>query len=482
MPRAPIRTTSRPSNRQSLREHGRILVVSCYELGHQPLAAASALACLEQAGYSASALDLSLDPGGLEAPGALDDARLVLVSVPMHTALHIGVRAAATIRRGAPAAHVCFYGLYAALNSRFLLDGVADSVAAGECEPVLVDLARAIEVGRSFHDVPGLGFVGRPPAPRLARTDLPPPLRDSLPDPSRYARLEHGASTHVAAAVETSRGCLHHCRHCPIPPVYGGRFFVAPRESVLEDIRGLVQRGVRHLTFADPDFWNGPGHSMAIVRAMHGEHPDLTFDVTTKVENLLKHRDKLPDLAAFGCLFVVSAVESLSPVVLRRLDKGHSPEDVFEALGLLRRAGISLRPTFVPFTPWTTIGDYVDLLDWVDDESLVSHVDPVQWSIRLLVPPGSLLVTLDAMEPHLGQLAPSGFSYRWTHPDPSMDALQTTVAEIVGDAARRGEPARTTFDRVRQAAYGVAGTALPTRFPPARAVAPTPRLTEPWFC
>jgi radical SAM superfamily enzyme YgiQ (UPF0313 family) len=465
-----------------VRERGDILVVSCYELGHPPLAVGSVLASLVEAGFDPLAIDLAVEPDALGDAAALSRARLVLVSVPMHTALHLGVRASAILRRQARRAHVGFYGLYAQLNAGVLLGGAADSVASGECEPILVDLARALEAGRPLDTVEGLGLPGRAPVPRLARTSLRAPLRDRLPSVERYARLEVDGTVRLAAAVETSRGCLHLCRHCPIPPVYGGRFFVVPREAVLDDVRALVGRGVRHVTFADPDFLNGPGHAMAVVRAMHGEHPGLTFDVTTKVEHVLRHRDKLPELAACGCLFLVSAVESLSATVLRNLDKGHSPEDVREALSLVRAAGIALRPTFVPFTPWTTMGDFLELLSWVEREALVTSVDPVQWSIRLLVPPGSLLASSPSMTPHVRGLDPASFSHRWVHPDPRMDALHVAVNDIVRDSARKEEPAVTTFERVRRAAYEASGMPAPTRSLPARVSAPAPRLTEPWFC
>src|SRR4029079_2361074 len=111
----------------------------------------------------------------------------------------------------------------------------------------------------------------------------------------------------------------------------------------LEDIRRVVDAGARHVTFADPDFLNGPAHSLAIVHALHERHPGVTFDITTKVEHIRKHRAIFPELAASGCAFVVSAVESLSDAVLTNLRKGHSRCDVFEAFRILRSASIPLR-------------------------------------------------------------------------------------------------------------------------------------------
>ncbi len=134
----------------------------------------------------------------------------------------------------------------------------------------------------------------------------------------------------------------------------------------------------------------------------------------------------------------------------------------------MRGAGIALRPTFVPFTPWATQGDYLDLLDFIAAERLVDHVDAVQLSIRLLVPPGSLLLARPEMQPFLGDLDPAGFTYRWQHPDPRMDELQREVSALVARGAQ--------FGRVWSLATG-----RPFREPPPERPIPA-RLTEPWFC
>jgi hypothetical protein len=215
---------------------------------------------------------------------------------------------------------------------------------------------------------------------------------------------------------------------------------------------------------------------------MHAEFPNLTFDFTAKVEHLLKRRALLPEFAEAGCLFVVSAVESLSDVVLANLDKGHSREDIYELLGIFRNLGITLRPTWVPFTPWNTIDDYIELLEYIRREHLIQNIDPVQYSIRLLVPPGSMLLQHSAMKAFLGPLDQTIFTYRWTHPDPRMDELQESVSRIVERAIESKERTAGIFERVRQLAYAARGEqAIPflTDFVP---LMEPPQLTESWFC
>jgi hypothetical protein len=313
---------------------------------------------------------------------------------------------------------------------------------------------------------------------------FPAPSRAALPSLKQYARLERGGRHELVGYVEASRGCKHLCRHCPIPPVYGGRFFAVPREVVLADARQQIEAGATHVTFGDPDFLNGPRHAVAVAQDLHAAFPHVSFDFTAKVEHLLKQRALLPEFRSLGCAFVVSAVESLSDTVLAHLDKGHTRADILTLVRLMREAGIALRPTWVAFTPWTTLDDYRVMLDFVDAEDLVDAVDPVQYSLRLLVPPGSLLAGQPAMRPHLGPLVEDAFSHAWSHPDARMDALQGEVARVVQEAAEARADEASTFDRVRALAAAQAGVP-PRRLEAGRSRpdrARPPRLTEPWFC
>lgn len=447
---------------------GDILLVACYELGHQPLGLAWPAAFLERAGHAPAVMDLAVEP--FDAAKARR-AKLAAIAVPMHTALRVGVRAAARIREVNPACRIVGHGLYAVLNAEHLLAAGFDAVIAGEVEDVLAEMAGQLEAPPAA-----------PRAVRLHKLAFPVPRRHGLPALGRYARLERDGEQVLAGRVEASRGCLHRCTHCPIPPVYGGRFFVVPREVVLADIRQLVEAGARHITFGDPDFLNGPGHGLAIARELHAAFPAVTFDVTAKIEHLLAHRARLGELAAAGCVFVVSAVESLSDTVLAHLAKGHTRADVERALAATRAAGLTLRPTWVPFTPWTTLADYRAMLDFIAAEDLVDAVDPVQLSIRLLVPPGSLLAGSPAMGPHLRRFVPEAFVHEWEHPEPAMDELHRRVTKVVAETTTGGDDAVVVFSRVRALADRAAGRAVRPVLRLAADRRRPPRLTEPWFC
>jgi radical SAM superfamily enzyme YgiQ (UPF0313 family) len=466
-----------------------VWLVSCYELGRQPFNLASPWAQLEAAGFGVAGIDTAIDD---LAAAPIEQAKLVAVSVPMHTALRLGVELARAIRLRAPQAHICFFGLYAALNAELLLEGAADSVLGGEFERALVALARSLalegavdaaaeEAGvvASTSRLRALGG-GRMAPPVLDKLTFAVPERAKLAPLARYATFfgPSEGEQRMVGYVEASRGCRHRCRHCPVTPVYQGRFFVVPEDVVLADAEQQIGAGAGHITFGDPDFFNGPKHGMRILRALHERHPEVSFDVTIKIEHLLARRELVVELGRLGCAFVVSAVESLSDDVLARLDKGHNRADVFEAFTLCRDAGVVLRPSLLAFTPWTRLEDYLELVDWIVQDGLVDHLEPIQLAIRLLVPPGSALLWDDERPPWLGPRAPEEFGHLWSHPDARMDALYREVSRIVEDGAS-DDPGAVVM-RVREAAYRAAGAAAPARvLPPRRFV---PRLSEAWFC
>jgi len=446
----------------SLRDPGAILLVSCYELGHAPHGVALPAAFLRRAGFAPDALDLAVEP--LD-PERVARARLIVVSVPMHTALRIALEELPRLRALAPAAAIGFVGAYAALHAPMLRALGAAFTLAGEFEEALVDIARARERGEPApdHAVP------------LERLRFPGPDRSALTGP--YSGLITAGGEEVPVGyTEASRGCLDTCRHCPVPAVYGGRFFVVDRDSVLADVEAQVAAGARHITFGDPDFLNGPRHALAVVRELHRRFPAVTFDITAQVAHLLRQREHLGELVALGCAFVTTAVESLSDRVLAALAKQHRRADVIALLDVADRAGLVIRPTFVPFTPWSELADLVDLVELIAERDLWDRVAPVQLSIRLLVPPGSLLLASD--EAHaFGAFDPQALGHTWRHP---LDELQRAIAGRVDADARAGTDPVATLFAVRDLVRGAAdlSPAAPLPGPPRR----SPRLSEPWFC
>ena len=452
-----------------------MLLLSTYELGHQPLHVASPAGALGAAGHEVRCLDLSIQ--------RLDEASIrwadaVGVSVPMHTAMRLGIRAAEMVKAHDRSTPVCFYGLYAPVGRDATVGVLADRIIAGEYERGLVSWANRLERG----EAPDAG--SDEDVIQLGHDAFVLPARNLLPRLDDYAHLALDGNERKVGYVEASHGCAHECRHCPVPVIYGGRIRLVPLEAVVADVEQMVEMGAEHITFGDPDFLNGWRHSLRVVRAVNQRWPQLTFDITTKVEHVLERRAIWGEMAERGCLFVTCALESTNDDILQRLDKGHSTAQAVETIELLRSHGIEVRPSFLPFTPWTTHADMVDLMRFVVSHDLIANVDPVQYSIRLLLPEGSLLLSLPDMSAHLGPYDADHLTYTWIAEDPSVDELQRRLARLVEDAGASEEPPGVTFLAIYRTVLEAAGDRAtpPPELIEVGSIEGRPRLTEPWFC
>jgi hypothetical protein len=394
---------------------------------------------------------------------------------------------------------VAWHGLYAPVlaGSDLVLPG--DLLVAGDAVPALLrwldsmpaNGAPSPTTGVSAGDNGGGALSVAPGARVLIELGAPRstspahrPLRRDLPPLAGYARLKLGDREILAASVEASRGCNHLCRHCPVAAVYRGRSRPVEVDAVLDDVSQVVAAGAGHISFADPDFLNRPRHALEVARRLHDAFPALTFDATVKVEHIVRHRAIWQELAAAGLIFVVSAFESVDDSILALLDKGHSCRDEALALEVVRAAGIELRPSWLPFTPWTTLASIAALLEFAADQDLIWSTDPVQYSIRLLLPTGSLLLEQSDETLERSLRGEEAGSTTWVALSEGVDELQLAIAARAEAAA--DESAEATFAAI----WGLCRTAgAPlAALPPQPSVAPwlapaeRPRLTESWFC
>jgi len=434
----------------------KVVLISTYELGHQPFGLSSPAAWLGRDGHRVVCQDLA---AAQLQEDAVREAELVAFYLPMHTATRLAIPVIERVKQLNPHARLAAYGLYAPLN-RDLLRGLGvEFTIGGEFESALVELARS----------------GHAPVSSMERLTFLTPDRTGLPGLSSYSHLRQNGTKKAAGYTEASRGCKHLCRHCPVVPVYEGRFRVVQRDVVLEDIRQQVAAGARHITFGDPDFWNGPTHAMRIAEALHAEFPEMTYDATIKIEHLKQHRELLPGLKQTGCLFITSAVESIDDAVLARLEKGHTSSDFFEVAGWMRETGIALHPTFIAFTPWTTIEGYGALLRALADLNLVENTAPVQLALRLLVTQNSRLLELPDIQAVVRVFDGKALVYPWSHPNRDVDTLGNLVFHLVNRRQQENRTRVEIFSEIWELVLRTPAPALPPQ--PA-----APHLDEPWYC
>jgi radical SAM superfamily enzyme YgiQ (UPF0313 family) len=445
----------------------KIVLISTYELGRQPFGLVSPAAWLRAAGHDVICLDLTrqeLDEAAILA------AERIAIYLPMHTATRLAARLIPVLREKNPHARICCYGLYAPMNADYLRSLGVEKLVGGEFEAELVAWANNLDGGALPASVTS-----------MERLAFRVPDRAGLPAMEKYAHLvlpEGGYR--VVGSTEASRGCKHLCRHCPIVPVYKGVFRIVARDVVMEDVRRQVAAGAQHISFGDPDFFNGIGHAVKLMEEFHQEFPRTTYDATIKIEHLRKHEDLLPKLRDTGCLFVISAVESVDDAVLEKLEKGHTRADFLNVSKKFRELGITLHPTFVPFTQWTTFESYLDLLSVLHQESLLENVAPVQLGIRLLIPEGSRMLELEDVRKSVGPFDAESLVYPWNNPDARLDALSAKVQAIAAAADAAKWPRAKTFEAIWRAAHQASELPVPelTR----SATKGVPFLSEPWYC
>jgi len=485
----------------------RVLLISTYDLGRQPFGLASPAAWLRQAGHAVTCLDVTRTKPTEE---AVRDAELIAFYLPMHTATRMALPLMDRVRAINPSAQLCAYGLYAPLNADVLREHGAHTILGPEFEEDLANLATSLErgapVGPAFPpsleatagapkrsaEAARSGVIEEATGPSedarregleyrgaIGRVQFITPDRTGLPPLEKYASLQVGSARKTVGYTEATRGCKHRCRHCPIVPVYDGRFRAVSADVVLADIRGQVDAGAEHITFGDPDFFNGPTHALTIVERLSRELPGVTYDVTIKVEHLKQQSALLPRLRDTGCAFVTSAVESFDDDVLEKLEKGHTHADFMEVVERCRSIGLTLSPTFVAFTPWTTLDGYAGMLHEIDRLGLVPAVAPIQYAIRLLIPQASRMLELEEVRRRVVRFDPASLTHVWRHADPRVDALQQDLERLVG--TRLNAPRDDVFAGVWDLAHAAAGTPPPRRAPLVSRAA-VPYLNEPWYC
>ncbi|MFT4583753.1 MAG: hypothetical protein ACI915_001832 [Gammaproteobacteria bacterium] len=444
----------------------KVVLISPYEIGRQPFGLAEPAAMLRSRGYDVCTIDLSRERID---PIEVRDAGLIALYLAMHTATRIAFEALPRLSSLAPGVHLCAYGLYAPMNEALLRRHGVNSILGGEFEPSLIELADSLRTGRSIEN----------PLPQNGRVDFVVPDRTTMVDLDRYAQLILADGTRkVMGFAEASRGCKHLCRHCPIVPIYNGKFRAIPVPVVIADIENQIRMGAEHISFGDPDFLNGPTHARKVVEALHQRFPRVTFDATIKIEHLLAHSGMLPLLRDAGCLFITSAAESVDDTILDYLQKNHTNEDFGKAVEILREIGIDLAPTFVAFNPWTTIQGYIDLLSRLVDLRMVESVPSIQLAIRLLVPKGSYLLNIPGFVSQLEEFDPEILGYPWLNRDKRVDDLQASVQLLVEKT--EGSTRRSVFNLVWRIAHEFAGTIA--RELPDDLGSEIPHHSEAWYC
>jgi len=380
----------------------KILLLSFYDLGKQPKIISELYKKLDNGSNQIDVVDYSIEEKNL----TLDNYDVLGIYASMHTA---SVLAEQYLRDRKLPNKLFVFGLYAKVFSEMFSN--FQSIHSFDSDELESLLEVQLNPNYSFkHSVPD---------------------RTILPSITDYSHIVDGSNNLIAGSVETTYGCKHECTHCPVPIEFKGMFKTFGTEKIITDVTNQVEEGAKHISFNDPDFFNGPKHALKILQLLNEKHPSITYDSTIKVEHILKYPDYFQELKNLNMLFVISAFETTNDHVLNILQKNHSFNDLNKAVELSLENKIDIRPTWMPFSPWTEQNDLISIIKLIENYKLRETVDPIQLTIKLLVPKNSLILKRPEMKEYLLDYDPSSFSYAWKYKFPNIDNIQNELFTYV---------------------------------------------------
>ena len=257
------------------------------------------------------------------------------------------------------------------------------------------------------------------------------PNRQIFPDISNYAHLVDGSNNLIAGSVETTYGCKHSCTHCPVPISFNGSFKTYSLEKIVSDVENQVKQGAKHISFNDPDFFNGPIHALKILESLNEKFPSITYDSTIKVEHIIKYKKYFKELSSLNMVFVISAFETTNDLVLSILEKNHTSHDLNNSIEISQDFGIDIRPTWMPFSPWTELKDLSNIVKLIEKYELRETVDPIQLTIKLLIPKHSLIIKKPEINKYLGNYEKNSLSFKWKYENNDVEKLQSSLFDFI---------------------------------------------------
>ena len=380
----------------------KILLLSFYDLGKQPKIISELNGKLLNGVNTIDIIDYSIEDKDIE----LENYDVLGIYASMHTA---SVLAEEYLRDKQLPSKLFVFGLYANVFSEMFVDfKTINSFDNDELDNFL-----GIELNKNYsykHSVPD---------------------RTLLPSITEYSHIVDGSNNLVAGSVETTYGCKHECTHCPVPIQFKGSFKTFGIDKIIKDVENQIEAGAQHISINDPDFFNGPNHALKILEKLNIQFPEITYDSTIKVQHILKYQEYFKRLKDLNMLFVISAFETTNDKVLNILQKNHTSDDLRTAVELSLENNIDIRPTWMPFSPWTEKSDLVNIIKLIENYKLRETVDPIQLTIKLLIPKNSLILQSGEIKQYLESYDPSSFSYSWKYENSVIDEIQNSLFNYV---------------------------------------------------
>ncbi|MCI0410478.1 MAG: B12-binding domain-containing radical SAM protein, partial [Acidobacteria bacterium] len=307
--------------------------------------------------------------------------RIVGMTVMPGQQLQSAIRDTISLKTSHPDCFIVWGGYFPSEHREVVLrSGLVDAVVRGQGEITLLELREALRRGKSLHGIAGLSFVEgeetvHNPPRGLTDVNRFPPYPYEAIDPRRYlVPTNLGART---LSHNASVGCYERCNFCSITTLYNARWIPERVERVLDQVtRFKDDCGADGLEFFDAHFFPSEKRSLAIAEGL--APLSISWWGQSRVDSLLAYRDEtLRRLRASGLGMIFFGAESGSDLVLSKMDKNQTSEQILALVRRLRAFDIVPELSFIlgaPEDPGRDIEASIDFVRRVKREYPASEI------------------------------------------------------------------------------------------------------------
>lgn len=268
-----------------------------------------------------------------------------------------------------------------------------DYAIVGEGERAMLELVRCIKDGatiQSIAKIPGVAYkIGekfKVNSPEFIDDldEIPLPARHLL-QMNLYDRKFELLEVEPVDIMNVVRGCPFNCSFCETKEIWGhvSRYFSPSR--IVEEIEHLANTyGTKGFYFIGDNFTINEKVTRAVCELLIKKELDVEWVCDTRVD--LVSRNLLEIMREAGCRTIWFGVESGSPRILQKLNKGITLEQAVKAFKLCKEVGIRTACSFLMGIP----GEKVEDMEATFKFAKTLNPDWCQFNIFIAVPGSKL--------------------------------------------------------------------------------------------
>jgi len=158
--------------------------------------------------------------------------------------------------------------------------------------------------------------------------------------------------------MNTSRGCPFSCTFCSVGSIWGKQYTCFSADRIIAEIEYLTKEyGAQGIYFREDNFTLNLKRTEVFCETMIRKNINVSWACETRVSNLSE--DLLRLMSAAGCKAVYLGVESGSQMVLDKLNKGITTEEIEDTVNSCNKFGMKAYCSLIVGTPGEDYEDYL---------------------------------------------------------------------------------------------------------------------------